>query len=95
MSRSRLNIPACNDKERANRYTGRNRKFDGIHLYGQSGKEAFTKSLITILTNAVAAPVMANTKQKKVNDHDDCPQTRFQHQKYSVPVNNMFEVLGN
>ena len=49
----------CNDKERVARYTDkRTQRYDGIHMYDEPGKEAFTKSLINTLTNAVSAPLV-------------------------------------
>ena len=52
-------------------------------MYSQSGKRAFTRSLINIITQVVRLP------------HKDVQHGGDQSHRYSVPVNNMFNTLGN
>jgi hypothetical protein len=68
-------------------------KFDGVHMYGSAGKTAYTRSLINIFNQAVASK--SNGSSKSNDSHTTCPQTRYSQQKYSVPVHNMFDILGN
>ena len=87
----------CDDKTRLARYTDQNSKrYDGVHMYGQKGKQAYTRNLVNILNEVFATPNSARNNQKHVDEHSNCPQTQFQHQmKYSVPVRNRFNILGN
>ena len=60
--KSKITIAAhnlqCDEETRVSRYTGdRNIKYDGIHMYGQAGKTAFTRSLLNILTESVEVPL--------------------------------------
>ena len=48
-------------------------KYDGIHLFGSSGRKAYTNSVINILNLAqLTSPDYVN--------HQTCPQTRYQKQ---------------
>ena len=52
-------------------------KFDGIHLYGPSGKKAYTNSVLSILYSAQ----LVLTQPPKYYDqieHMNCPQARYQ-----------------
>ena len=71
-----------------------NNKYDGVHMYGPAGTKAYTKSLINIL-NQIGAPSAKKkgTSSVKSGDHANCPQAKYQ--RYSIPVNNRFKVLGN
>ena len=72
----------CTGSIREARYrntkTGR---YDGIHLFGSSGKKAYTNSVMNILKQAgIVNPEF---------DHTNCPQTQFQaKQKNFVMSNN-------
>ena len=66
----------------------------GVHMYGPPGTKAYSRSLINILSQ-IGAP-SDNKKASssvKSGDHTKCPQAKYQ--RYSIPVNNRFKVLGN
>ena len=86
----------CDVKTRDERFTheGTNR-YDGIHAYSQSGKAAFTRSLIGIFSQAITALHKGSDILENKDNYTDCTQTRHQNQNYSVPVQNRFDVLGN
>ena len=86
----------CDVKTRVERFTDeRTNRYDGIHAYSQSGKAAFTRSLIGIFSQAITALHKGSDILENKDNHTDCTQTRHQNQNYSVPVQNMFDVLGN
>ena len=77
-------------------------KYDGVHMYGSHGKDLFTKSVARIIQSALPS------SNQPLYSHVVCPQAQYQkkqqaraeqsvrlNQKYSVPVNNRFSVLGN
>ena len=77
-------------------FTGR---YDGVHLYGQTGHTDYTNSVKTILSLALPisqpnylAPKFVKTKVK-VDDHTNCPQALYQRHQ-SVQVKNRFDVLS-
>ena len=55
-------------------------RYDGVHMYGSAGKQAYTESVINILLSAAQA-IPANN-----DDHTKCPQTKYQKGKYSSVV---------
>jgi hypothetical protein len=64
----------CDEKTRLARYTDeRTKRYDGVHMYGQHGKQVYTESLINILNEAFTAPNPASNNQKPVDDHSNCP----------------------
>ena len=82
-----------------NRFTGR---YDGVHLYGQTGHTDYTNSIKTILSLALPkshpnffAPKY-NKMKVKVDNHTNCPQAIYQRNKYhpSVQTQNRFNVLS-
>ena len=80
----------CNNDTFEARYKDdKPRKYDSVHMFGSSGKTAYTRSLINIFNQAVAS------KSKSNDNHTTCPQNRYSQQKYSVPVHIMFDILGN
>ena len=61
----------CSGAIRESRYKNvQTGSFDGIHLYGSSGKKAFTNSVLNILNQAGLINQEFN--------HQNCPQTRYQ-----------------
>ena len=65
----------CNGAIREARYREtRTGRFDGIHLYGSSGRKAYTKSVLNILKDA-------RVTTEEYNYHQDCPQYRYQHRQ--------------
>ena len=48
-------------------------KYDGIHLFGSSGRKAYTNSVINILN-------LAQLTSPDYVSHQTCPQTRYQKQ---------------
>ena len=65
----------CNGAIREARYREtRTGRFDGIHLYGSSGRKAYTKSVLNILKDA-------QVTTEEYNYHQDCPQYRYQHRQ--------------
>ena len=68
-----------------NRFTGR---YDGVHLYGQTGHTDYTNSIKTILSLALPkshpnyfAPKF-NQLKVKVDNHTNCPQAIYHRCKY-------------
>ena len=95
----------CGDNEIAARYrddwTGR---FDGVHMYGRQGKDAYTDSVCQIMKPALhkasSSPLFSSSS------HSTCPQAQHQERQqqkshrrnediYNVPVQNQFDILGN
>ena len=86
-------------------------RYDGVHLYGSRGRDAYTKSVLEIIKSALPTPQYKTGSASSPSPHANCAQTVYQraqkqkrvtnsaHQSsnnaYSVPTNNRFEVLGN
>ena len=92
----------CNGAIREARYREtRTGKYDGIHLYGSSGRKAYTKSVLNILKDA-------RVTTEEYDYHQTCPQYRYQHrqdrhtnyrthntvQQFTLPVYNRFSKLA-
>ena len=74
----------CSERTRITRFTDdKTKRYDGVHMYSESGKRAFTRSLINIFTQVVRLP------------HVDVQHGGDQIHRYSIPVHNMFNILGN
>ena len=77
---------------RKERYTDdRTGWYDGVHLYGSSGKTAYTESVLNILLSSLSVqdPAPANQRQMNDNYHNTCPQSKHnekQKRKYSSVV---------
>ena len=84
----------------------RTHRFDGVHLYGKYGRQAYTNSLLDVLKCFLPQP--HQPPHVGAPSHSDCPQTRFSNTQkkttyfnqthsniYTVPVSNTFDVLGN
>ena len=54
----------------------KNRKYDGLHMYGPSGKKAYTVSVLDILKNAGTVQMNGQTATKFFRS-----QLKFEHQK--------------
>ena len=64
----------CSGGVRESRYRNiQTGAFDGIHLYGSSGKKAYTNSVLNILNQAGLI--------HQAFDHQNCPQTQYQMKK--------------
>ena len=67
----------CSIQLREARYTNaKTGKFDGIHMYGEDGKEATTNSIIEILKQAL--PSWSSKMDVSQDFHSNCPQTEYQ-----------------
>ena len=85
----------CSEKIRLERFTDRsNNKYDGVHMYGELGRRAYTDSVVSILVPGLHLQTTSSDKS--------CPQTRYkesqknnQDNRYSVPIKNRFNPLGN
>ena len=94
--------------QRTHRYTDeRSRKYDGVHLYGNAGKAAYTESVLNILMAAFQPQAPAQSSQARQNpddSHASCPQSNYrkQQRKYSsvvsgqssIKTQNRFSPLG-
>ena len=70
----------CSGDVKMRRYTDdRNRRYDGVHLYGSSGREAYTDSVINILFPSFQS--QASAQNKRDDDHFSCPQTNYRKQQ--------------
>ena len=72
------------------RYTDeRTNKYDGVHLYGRAGKEAYTESVLNIMISSLQSQPSQTSQQNSNDYHTNCPQTKFvnaQRRKYSTVV---------
>ena len=90
----------CSEKTRFDRFTNRmNGRYDGVHMYGAAGRKAYTDSVLSIFSSNIAAPRL---RPSPADDHSNCPQAKYMNaqksqseRRYSVPVQNRFNVLGN
>ena len=85
----------CKGKARLARYTRtHDTKHDGIHLYGVSGRAAFSRSVSVIISSVLipgSAPAPATPQSGTVQGAD----ITGGHDRYNVKVNNFFDTLGN
>ena len=82
----------CSGAVRAQRYTdGRTGRHDGVHMYGEAGKKAYSESLLNVLLTSFQEcdPKSSGVdKAYDINDsfHKTCPQTEYkryqQQQKF-------------
>ena len=93
----------CSDATRQDRYTDRkSKRYDGVHMYGESGKKAYTTNVLSIVSACIATQ-RPGLRPRQDNYHRSCPQTKYRNEqinkkkenRYSVPVQNRFNVLGN
>ena len=69
--------PGDRDKRFRDDKTGH---FDGIHMFGNLGKLAYTDSVINILLNSLQTPPLL-VKKKADDDHNNCPQAKYQQKQ--------------
>ena len=101
----------CAGKIQEDRYWDKRKdKYDGIHMFGVSGRKEYTRSVLQILRRAniikhtETQHGMVNTATNtETDEHTDCPQARYQKRtyadavngnRYSVPTNNRFNLLN-
>ena len=83
------------------RYQNQNSgRYDGVHLYGKTGRRDYTNSVKSILMMAFPEVNPATTKcgSAQQNSHEKCPQTNYQEKtKYhpSVQPRNRFNVFNS
>ena len=86
---------ATHFKRYENRKTGR---YDGVHMYGQSGRKDFTNSLKTIIMMALAEESMADSGVGTAlgDNHNDCEQAKYQKKNYQphVQTSNRFSLFN-
>ena len=87
-------------------WTGR---FDGVHMYNGRGASLYTKSVVQIFKALLSPHQMesnGSTSSPSSSFHDACPQAQYQERqrkkqsqmnndRYSIPVRNQFDILGN
>ena len=85
---------ATHFKRYENNKTGR---YDGVHMYGQTGCKDYTNSLKTILMMALAEQPMADFGVgTALGGHNDCEQAKHQKKHYQphVQTSNRFSLLN-
>ena len=79
-----------------------NGRYDGVHFYGNNGREDYTNSVMTILKLTLPERNFAKTNDgcgtAQTENHSQCPQARYQKQsKYqpNVQTKNRFSVFNS
>ena len=93
----------CSEQTRLDIYTNReNNQYNGIHMNNHKGKRAFTKSIISILSQHASRlgprprPGHSdNLNNSNKNNQMTNPKAKVYSQSSSIPVQNRFNVLGN
>ena len=80
----------CNMNVRMDRYTDEHtKKYDGIHMYGESGRSAYTESVVSALKEALSVQYWKPTQSSHIaspppqseptdkNYHKYCPQAQY------------------
>jgi hypothetical protein len=83
----------CSENVRLERFVNKkNKKYDGVHMYSQAGRKAYTESVKTILCANIKS-AEPRLRPSPTNDHKNCHQTKYRKTrksqlstKYSVPV---------
>ena len=67
----------------------RSGKYDGVHLYGSAGKQAYTESVINILLSSVNPSANDDFTRMLPNDdfHTRCPQTKYNQKQKKLYSN--------
>ena len=74
-------------------------RYDGVHMYGRQGYRAYTSSVLEIIKSVL--PTSPSRTVSPPSSHTTCPQALYQNRqktsghRYTVPVSNQFDVLGN
>ena len=81
----------CSGVQKTDRYTDdRRNRYDGVHLYGSTGKAAYTESVLNILleSHTQASAQSSQSRQNSDDSHTSCPQSNYRQQqrKYSSAV---------
>ena len=90
-------VGATHYRRYQSKLTGR---YDGVHLYGQTGLTDYTRSVNNILALALHTQkqyyAASELGQNKSENHTNCPQAIYQRKKYheSVQISNRFDVLN-
>ena len=71
-------------------------------MYGELGKKAYTANVLSIVSACIAKQ-RPGLRPRQDNYHISCPQTKYMNEqinkkkenRYSAPVQNRFNVLGN
>ena len=69
-------------------------RYDGVHLYGYTGRKDYTNSVKTILMLAMSETGFGTAQ---TGYHNSCPQAKYQKEKYqpTVDTRNRFSVLNS
>ena len=87
-------IGATDQARYLDQHTGR---YDGVHLYGQSGCRDFSDSVKTIFMLGLPENKQSTWKTNtRKDDHKNCPQAQYQN-RYSQSLNlkNRFSVFNS
>ena len=84
----------CSPRQKMDRYTDvQSGHYDGVHMYGESGKTAYTESVLNILLSSIkpSSPSSHRQARHQLSDdsHTSCPQTKYnrkQKRQYSSVV---------
>ena len=65
-------------------------KYDGVHLYGRTGRKDYTNSAKSILYMALSKPTQPETGvgTAQPENHNNCPQAEYQQSRYHPSVQN-------
>ena len=88
-------IDAAGDKAPALYKNDRTGRMDGIHFYGDYGKEIYTSSVSTIIMSALSFKASRPRRFDQKVSNESAQKTKPNQNIFSVPVNNRFQVLGN
>ena len=85
----------CEGKARLARYTRtKDKKHDGVHMYGVSGRAAFSRN-ITAIISSVLSPHSAPAPATPQSGSGRSTANTGGQDRYNVKVNNFFDILGN
>jgi hypothetical protein len=83
----------CDGKIRQARYTRtQDRKYDGVHMYGVSGRAAYSKSVAAIVSSVLRLHTASATVQtgSTHNTQGRGVQNSYDRNVFTIPVNNRF-----
>ena len=94
IGRHSLASSGTGDAHRARYVNSASGKYDGVHLYGVTGRKDYTNSLKNSLSLSLCE-LNKNEGTAHVDEHSTCPQTKYQKKRSvpSVPTKNRFSVL--
>ena len=85
----------CSEETRVTRYTGRNNRYDGVHMYSEEGKSAYTRNILSIVSSNLPLETPRLRPSTGNNAQNMNAQKAKPNEGYSVPTQNRFNVLGN